>query len=249
MIDQRLNCFVLWFVFQFALLCFFVCIFLLSKNLDTLLWIVNLKEFSSLSKRGVCYLFTRYLKMIIPWNEKTDRRIEWQKSLKFNYSNRYASLLFPALLLFLKYNAAFLTGYSGNDSEPPFDTNRPTLNTKRPTLVSNRLVLLTNRLALLTNPPILLTDRSILLTNRLVLLTDRPILLTNRHILLTNRHILLTNRPQYDTIPVTIIAIRRIILCCFSIAIDYRLTIRHRQRINHANEVSIFQKPFFFAKT
>ena len=214
MIDQRLNCFVLWFVFQFALLCFFVCIFLLSKNLDTLLWIVNLKEFSSFSKRGVCYLFTRYLKMIMPWNEKTDRRIEWQKSLKFNYSNRYASLLFPALLLFLKYNAAFLTGYSGNDSEPPFDTNRPTLNTKRPALVSNRLVLLTNRLALLT---------------------DRPIFLTNW--------------PKNDTIPVTIIAIRRIILCCFSIAIDYRLTIRHRQRINHANEVSIFQKPFFFAKT
>ena len=180
--------------------------------------------------------------MIMPWNEKTDRRIVWQKSPKFNYSNRYASLLFPALLLFLKYNAAFLTGYSGNDSEPPFDTNRPTLNTKRPTLVSNRLVLLTNRLALLTNPPILLTDRSILLTNGLVLLTDRPILLTNRPILLTNR-------PKYDTIPVTIIAIRRIILCCFSIAIDYRLTIRHRQRINHANEVSIFQKPFFFAKT
>ena len=221
MIDQRLNCFVLWFVFQFALLCFFVCIFLLSKNLDTLLWIVNLKEFSSFSKRGVCYLFTRYLKMIMPWNEKTDRRIEWQKSLKFNYSNRYASLLFPALLLFLKYNAAFLTGYSGNDSEPPFDTNRPTLNTKRPALVSNRLVLLTNRLALLT---------------------DRPILLTNRPIFLTNR-------PQYDTIPVTIIAIRRIILCCFSIAIDYRLTIRHRQRINHANEVSIFQSTFFFGKT
>ena len=137
------------------------------------------------------------------------------------YSNRYASLLFPALLLFLKYNAAFLTGYSGNDREPPFDTNRPTLNTKRPTLVSNRLVLLTNRLALLT---------------------DRPILLTNRPILLTNR-------PKYDTIPVTIIAIRRIILCCFSIAIDYRLTIRHRQRINHANEVSIFQSTFFFAKT
>ena len=130
------------------------------------------------------------------------------------YSNRYASLLFPALLLFLKYNAAFLTGYSGNDREPPFDTNRPTLNTKRPALVSNRLVLLTNRLALLT---------------------DRPIFLTNW--------------PKNDTIPVTIIAIRRIILCCFSIAIDYRLTIRHRQRINHANEVSIFQKPFFFAKT
>ena len=221
MIDQRLNCFVLWFVFQFALLCFFVCIFLLSKNLDTLLWIVNLKEFSSFSKRGVCYLFTRYLKMIIPWNEKTDRRIEWQKSLKFNYSNRYASLLFPALLLFLKYNAAFLTGYSGNDSEPPFDTNRPTLNTKRPALVSNRLVLIRKRLALLT---------------------DRPILLTNRPILLTNW-------PKNDTIPVTIIAIRRIILCCFSIAIDYRLTIRHRQRINHANEVSIFQSTFFFAKT
>ena len=172
--------------------------------------------------------------MIMPWNEKTDRRIVWQKSLQFNYSNRYASLLFPALLLFLKYNAAFLTGYSGNDSEPPFDTNRPTLNTKRPTLVSNRLVLLTNRLALLTNPPILLT-------NGLVLLTDRPILLTNRPILLTNR-------PKYDTIPVTIIAIRRIILCCFSIAIDYRLTIRHRQRINHANEVSIFQSTFFFAR-
>ena len=221
MIDQRLNCFVLWFVFQFALLCFFVCIFLLSKNLDTLLWIVNLKEFSSLSKRGVCYLFTRYLKMIMPWNEKTDRRIEWQKSLKFNYSNRYASLLFPALLLFLKYNAAFLTGYSGNDSEPPFDTNRPTLNTKRPALVSNRLVLIRKRLALLTDWPILLT----------------------------NRPILLTNWPKNDTIPVTIIAIRRIILCCFSIAIDYRLTIRHRQRINHANEVLIFQKPFFFAKT
>ena len=206
MIDQRLNSFVLWFVFQFALLCFFVCIFLLSKNLDTLLWIVNLKEFSSFSKRGVCYLFTRYLKMIMPWNEKTDRRIVWQKSLQFNYSNRYASLLFPALLLFLKYNAAFLTGYSGNDSEPPFDTNRPTLNTKRPTLVSNRLVLL------------------------------------------TNQPILLTNRPKYDTIPVTIIAIRRIILCCFSIAIDYRLTIRHRQRINHANGVSIFQSTFFFAR-
>ena len=180
-------------------------------------------------------MFTRYLKMTMPWNEKTDRRIVWQKSLQFNYSNRYASLLFPALLLFLKYNAAFLTGYSGNDSEPPFDTNRPTLNTKRPALVSNRLVLLTNRLALLTNPPILLTDRPILLTNGLVLLTDRPILLTNR--------------PKNDTIPVTIITIRRIILCCFSIAIDYRLTIRHRQRINHANEVSIFQKPFFFAKT
>ena len=142
---------------------------------------------------------------------------------------------------FLKYNAAFLTGYSGNDSEPPFDTNRPTLNTKRPTLVWNRLVLLTNRLALLTNPPILLTDRPILLTNGLVLFRDRPILLTNRPILLTNR-------PKYDTIPVTIIAIRRIILCCFSIAIDYRLTIRHRQRINHANEVSISQSTFFFAR-
>ena len=186
-------------------------------------------------------MFTRYLKMTMPWNEKTDRRIVWQKSLQFNYSNRYASLLFPALLLFLKYNAAFLTGYSGNDSEPPFDTNRPTLNTKRPTLVSNRLVLLTNRLALLTNPPILLTDRPILLTNGLVLLTDRPILLTNRPILLTNR-------PKNDTIPVTIITIRRIILCCFSIAIDYRLTIRHWQRIDHANEVSIFQSTFFFAR-
>lgn len=39
-------------MFQFALLCFFVCIFLLSKNLDKLLWIVNLKEFSSFTKRG-----------------------------------------------------------------------------------------------------------------------------------------------------------------------------------------------------
>ena len=52
-------------MFQFALLCLF---FLLGKNLETLFFYCKPEEFSSSSKvgggGGICYLFTRYLKMI-----------------------------------------------------------------------------------------------------------------------------------------------------------------------------------------
>ena len=180
--------------------------------------------------------------MIMPWNEKTDRRILWQKSLQFNYSNRYASLLFPALLLFFEVQCGISNRIFRKWQWTTVWHKSTHLEYKETHfgLKSPRFAHKSPRSA----------HKSTHFAHRSTHFAHKsPRSVHRSTILLANRPILLTNRPKNDTIPVTIIAIRRIILCCFSIAIDYRLTIRHRQRINHANGVSIFQSTFFFAKT